>query len=376
MKGRRYQAGARKAYNETGPPREWEGTAMKTCFHMITSTLIFCLLDTGAMAETMDRYQIYPDGKATTKTHIKFPAWFKQTFFNLQEDLAEARQHGKRGVIVMLSQESCSTCKAFLKTTFSDPVVLPRVMANYDVIGMDIFSELEVVEPDGTPTVVKDFAEKESARLTPTILFFGVDDDLKLKIVGFYPPEKFQHVLDYIDRKLYSKISLRDYLRDKRIPSTAATKEITQDVALFGAPTYDLAAAQRGEKRPMLVVFERPDCNPCRRFHERVLALPEVRKSFPKFRAIQLDASDNNTKIVIPDGRQLTPQQWYGELQLSYDVAVVFFDEDGHEVMRLDAEIGKYRMAYTMDYVVDKGYLDEKQVLRWRKNQAMQQATE
>jgi len=92
-----------------------------------------------------------------------------------------------------------------------------------------------------------------------------------------------------------------------------------------------------------------------------------VRKRFAGFRAVQLDAADNRKKIITPDGRSITPKNWFNELQLSYDIAVVFFDENGNEVLRLDSEFGKVRMDFTMEYVLEKGYQEESQVLRWRK---------
>ncbi len=348
---------------------------MKTCYSLVLF-LVSALLSGNTTAEKMDNFQIYQNGKALTSTHIKFPAWFKNSFYDLREDLAEARKAGKRGIIVMLSQESCSTCLAFLKTTFSDPAVLKRVQQNYDVIGMNIFSDLEVIDPDGTVTTVKDYAEKRSAALTPTILFYGVEHVQLVKLVGFYPPEKFSHVLDYVDGSHYTTMQLSAYLRDKRIKTKTTRQDIIRNAALFNQQPYDMTTYKGGLVRPMLVVFETPNCNPCQRFHDRVLANNEVRKKLKDFYAIQLDASDNTTKVTVPDGRQLTPSQWYDELKLSYDVAMVFFNEQGREVLRHDAEIGKFRMAYTMDYVLQKGYLEEKQVLRWRKKKVQQQTAQ
>jgi thioredoxin-related protein len=263
-----------------------------------------------------------------------------------------------------------------LQTTFSDPAVIKRVKQHYDVIGMNIFSDLEVIDPDGTQTTVKDYAEQRSAWLTPTILFYGVEHVQLLKLVGFYPPEKFSHVLDYIDGSHYTTMQLSAYLRDKTINTKTARKAIIRDTTLFNKPPYDMTTYKGGLVRPMLVVFEAPDCNPCQRFHQRVLTNNAVRKKLQDLYAIQLDASDNTTSVIVPDGRQLTPKQWYDELKLSYDVAVVFFNEQGEEVLRLDAETGRYRMAYTMEYVLEKGYLEEKQVLRWRRKQVQQKTAQ
>ena len=348
---------------------------MKSYYQLPVILLVFGLANTSSYAEKMDTFRIYPDGNITTRTKIKFPTWFKTSFFDLREELTEARQAGKRGIIVMFSQERCSTCLAFIRATLGDPQVKERVMDNYYVIGMDIFSDLEVTDPNGSVTTVKDFAEQKAARLTPTILFYGIENAQLLKIIGFYPPEKFQHVLDYIDSRLYMEMRLSDYLRDKRIKSATTQKEVLRN-PFFTRPPIDLASSSNGVKRPTLVLFETPNCNPCRRFHTRVLTDVNVRRKLASFRAVQLDASDNSSEIVTPDGRRLTPKQWFKNLQLSYDVAVVFLDEQGKEVLRHDAEIGRLRMAFTMDYVLQKGYLKEQQVLRWRRQNLIKQAAE
>jgi len=375
MYGQRYRTNhqlARTCFNN----KNLFGENTMKIYYSVVLLLVSALFSGNSMAENMDNFQIYQNGRALTSTNIKFPAWFKHSFYDLREDLAEARKAGKRGIIIMLSQETCSTCLAFLKTTFSDPDVVKRVQQQYDVIGMNIFSNLEVIDPDGTVTTVKDYAEQRSAALTPTILFYGVEHVQLVKLVGFYPPEKFTHVLDYIDGTHYTSMQLSAYLRDKRIKTKTTRKGIIREVALFNQQPYDMTAYKGGLVRPMLVLFETPDCNPCQRFHDRVLAHDMVRTKLQDFYAIQLDASDNSTKVIIPDGRQLTPKQWYEELKLSYDVAVVFFNERGSEVLRHDAEIGQFRMAYTMEYVLKKGYLEEKQILRWRRKQVQQQTAQ
>jgi thioredoxin-related protein len=348
---------------------------MKNSLYVFTYLLVLVFAG-DVLAEKMDSFRIYQGDRVTTRSSVKFPDWFKHSFFDLQQDLAEARSAGKRGIIVMLSHDECSTCLAFLKTTFSDPAIIKRVTANYDVIGMNIFSNLQVIDPDGSPTVVKDFAENKSARLTPTLLFYGIENALLLKIVGFYPPEKFSHALDYIDGAHYTKVKLYQYLRDKKITTAKSENSIIRDNFIFNEPPYDLSVFKGGLVRPMLVMFETPDCSPCQRFHQRVLSFDAVRKKMSRFYAVQLDASDNTSKVTVPDGRQLTPKQWHDELNLTYDVATVFFDEHGREVLRHDGEIGRHRMAYTLDYVLDKGYRQEQQVLRWVRARAIRARAE
>ncbi len=334
-------------------------------FVLITSTMMS--FTAWADGNVMDKYQIGGHGEA----NVKYPAWFKESFLDLRDDLADAVKAGKRGVIVFLSQKNCNHCQAFIDTTLSDPVILDRVQKNYDVIALDIFNDLELTDIDGSIRSIKAFADAQRARLTPTLLFYGVEGSRLLKIIGFYPPAKFNQVLDYIDGGYYQRETLSQYLQKDRTGTEEKQRDITYDFTLFTRPPYMLDRTRFKGQRPLLVVFETPDCATCLRFHQWVLSAQEVRGLMSEFDAIQLNALDNTTKVMIPNGNYLTPRQWSEELQLAYDISIVFFDEDGKEVHRLDSETGRDRMSGSMQYVLEKSYQRHEQFLQWRKENAL-----
>jgi thioredoxin-related protein len=335
-------------------------------FAGILATLLACQSPT-VNADAMDSYRIGPHGKA----NVKYPNWFKESFFDLPQDLDDARKQGKRGVILFLGQKACNHCQAFIDTTFKDPATQSRVRKSYAVVGVDIFSDLELTDADGSVSAIKDFADIQAARLTPTLLFYSVDDGRVLKIVGLYPPEKFNQVLDYLEGEHYKQEKLGQYLR--RLSTTVAknSQGITLDPGLFAKPPHNLDRSNKKGQRPLLVMFETPGCNACARFHERVLSDPEIRKLMSDFDAVLLDASDSTGKITTPDGKSLSPLKWAEKLQLEYDVSVVFFDEEGKEVHRIDSEAGKDRVAGSMQYVLEKAYQRHEQFLRWRRENAI-----
>lgn len=334
-------------------------------FVLITTTLMS--ITAWADGDAMDKYQIGGHGEA----NVKYPAWFKESFLDLRDDLADARKAGKRGVIVFLSQKNCNHCQAFIDTTLSDPVIRNRVQKNYDVIALDIFNDLELTDIDGSVSSIKDFADTQRARVTPALLFYGVEGTRLLKIIGFYPPAKFSRTLDYIDSGAYQHETLSQYLQKERRGTVEKQPDINHDVTLFARPPYMLDRSHFKGQRPLLVVFEMPDCAPCLRFHQGVLSDQEVRHLMSEFDAIQLNSLDNTTKVMVPGGSYLTPRQWSEELQLAYDISVVFFDEDGKEVHRLDAETGRDRMSGSMQYVLEKSYQRHEQFLQWRKENAL-----
>jgi thioredoxin-related protein len=319
-----------------------------------------------ARADSMDGYRINSHGTAD----IRYPGWFKDSFLDLRDDLREARTAGKRGLMVLFSQKNCAHCQAFIDTTLSDPATRGRVQKHYDVISLDIFNDVEVTDIDGRQYSIRQFAETQRARLTPTLLFYGVENARLLKIIGFYPPEKFNRVLDYIDGEHYQREKLGHFLRRTSQAVAARNQEFEFDYSIFSRPPHLLDRHRVDQVRPLLVMFDRPDCKACRRFHQRVLGDEQVRKLLQKFVAVQLDATDDATRVIAPDGTQVTPRQWVDKLELAYEPALVFFDGQGREVHRLDAETGKDRMVGSMQYVLEKAYLRFEQFLRWRKENA------
>lgn len=320
----------------------------------------------GACAERMDSYRIAKRGTAD----LKHPEWFKHSFLDLRDDLSEARAAGKRGVIIFFSQSACQHCQAFLDTTLKEPDIRERLQKNYDIIGLDIFNDLEVTTVDAKKMAIKDFAQVEKARFTPTLVFYGVENERLMCIVGFYPPEKFRKVLDYIDGEYFKRETFSAYIQHI-MANTTTQQRLTVDHSLFAKPPYDLQRALA--KKPAMVIFDRGDCAACVRFRERVLGFEKVRELLGKYYAIHIDRTDNTTRLVDPKGRTITPQQWTQELELTYEPSVLFFDTNGDEVHRLDSEVGEYRVMGSMEYVLAQGYKQYSQYQRWRREQVIQE---
>jgi thioredoxin-related protein len=123
--------------------------------------------------------------------------------------------------------------------------------------------------------------------------------------------------------------------------------------------------------QPLLVVFEQPDCEACARFHRRVLGDKGVRRLIGEFEAVQLDAGDAQQGLITPAGERTTPAAWYRQLGLSYQPAVLFFDENGREVMRIDAETQRFRMEGSLQMVLEGAAAETAQLQRWRRDKAI-----
>lgn len=312
---------------------------------------------------------IQNDHLAADLTH---PDWFKDSFLDLRDDLQQATAAGKRGILVFFSTRTCSYCQVFLDTTFADPEIVERVQRHFDVIGLEVMSDLEVTDPQGGLHWAKDFAVREQALFTPTLVFYGAEGLPLLRLVGHQPPDRFRRILDYLEERQYETRTLRAYLHEQDAqPAPGGT--LTPEPGLFSPPPYLLDRRAPGG-RPLLVLFEQPDCQPCREFHRTVLQQVPIRTHLRAFEVVQLDLLDDRSPVLTPKGQRLTPRGWADQLQLIHAPALLFFDETGSEVLRLDAETGPYRLEGALQYVLEKAYLETPQFQHWRRQKSLEPA--
>lgn len=97
--------------------------------------------------------------------------WFRDTFKDMQDDLAEANDEGKR-FMVIIEQRGCIYCKKMHEEVFSDPAVKQLIEENFFVVQLNMFGDVEVVDFDGEAMAEKDAVGRWNALFTPTILFF------------------------------------------------------------------------------------------------------------------------------------------------------------------------------------------------------------
>jgi thioredoxin-related protein len=297
---------------------------------------------------------------------IENPAWFKHSFLDLRGDLADARKAGKLGIVLFVSAPRCSYCKAFLDFTFADPGIRRDLTKHFDVLGLEVIGDSEITDANGRTWTMKQFVVEEKAYVTPALIFLRHDGRRMLRIVGYYPPEKFRGVLDYLLEGHYEREPLGAFLARREAGTRTATGTLVRDPELFGAPPHVLDRRAAPAARLLLVLLERPGCDSCEQFHRKVLAAPTIRALVKRYEAIQLDTTDDRTRVVTPSGERLSPRQWAARLDVAYAPALVFFDERGQEVYRLDSELLRERTEGSLQLVLEKGYLDEPQLQRWR----------
>ncbi len=305
---------------------------------------------------------------------IRYPDWFKQSFLDLADDAAMAAEAGKQGLFVFFSTEGCSYCHLFIEQSLGDPALAERLQAHFDALGLEIFSDAELTDFDGEVTRVKEFALDEGVQFAPSLLFYDTAGMPLVKLTGYYGPERFGRILDYLVDGHHTRVGLREYLAS--VEGTDAAGDWTlPDDPLFVRPPYALGrSAVMPAQRPLLVLFEGADCERCPRFHQEVLGDDSIRSKLGGFDVVRLDAGDADTPVMTPGGERTTPQTWYAALGYTQLPALAFFAEDGRRVLDTDAVVLASRMHNSIGFVAEKAYEQGWTYQRYARSQALQRA--
>jgi len=300
---------------------------------------------------------------------IIHPQWFKQSFLDLKEDIVEAKEARKSGVIQFFGQPHCAYCNALINNDFGNKEIAQYTQKYFDVVVLDIYGDRTVTDLDGSELSERDFSTKRKAELTPTLDFYDTEDNLVFRLRGYYPPEKFKSALRYVVEKHYLTQSFRAYLTTAKTTHISALNEKTPK--LFEVPPYKLDRSHQVADKPLLVLFEKGDCKTCKQLHDSTLNQADVKKLVTQFNAIQLDMW-SDTPVVTPAGDKQTAVDWAEKLGLFFAPTIVFFDEAGNEIYRIDSVVKLRRLSGILHYILSGDYTEEPNYERWKvKQEAM-----
>ncbi len=77
----------------------------------------------------------------------------------------------------------------------------------------------------------------------------------------------------------------------------------------------------------------------------------EILKLLAHFESVQLDIA-SDTPLITPEGERTTSRAWADRLGLFYTPTLIFFNEQGKEIIRVDSVVGFYRLRKVLDYVL------------------------
>lgn len=284
----------------------------------------------------------------------EYPAWFKDSFLHLKEDIEEARKNGKR-VILMFTQDGCPYCSALVERNLSQREIEATMRQKFDVIAVNLWGDKELVGLDGRTYTEKSYSAAQKIQFTPSLVFFDEAGKTLLRLNGYVPPARLQAALDWVGGRHENTVAFRDFVAAREVPKQASGDMIKQDFFLKNATNLRRSGKAA---RPLAVFFEQKDCPDCEVLHRRVLADPETRDVIAKFDNVQLDMWSREL-ITTPEGKRMPVRDWVRRLGVNYAPGIVLFDADGKEVIRWESSFRVFHTLGMFDYVASKSYRKE-----------------
>jgi len=288
------------------------------------------------------------------------PPPFTETLLELPDDAAQAAKSGKR-LLLYFGQQGCPYCKELMQTSFTQKAIVDRIARHFVAIGFDLFGNREVTWFDGKVRSEKEFAKFLKVQFTPTVLLLNEKGDIIGRINGYYPPHRFAAALEYSAQRMEGRLGFAEHM--KAVPQTGASATLNDEP--FFMKSADLRRKPGG--KPLAVVFETRYCAPCYELHKEGFKRPNTRAAISKMDVAQLALSSRDT-ITTPDGRSTVAEAWSRELRIGYTPSVVFFDDKGKEVFRLEAYVRPFHFASSFEYVASGAYRKEPEFQRFLQN--------
>ena len=277
------------------------------------------------------------------------PTWFKESFLDFEEDIAEAAAQGKR-LVLYVYQSGCPYCNALVQHNFAQRDIAQTTQDYFDLVTINMWGDREVIQVGGQSFTEKTLAEALKVQFTPTLLFFNEAGKVVLRVNGYYPPDAFRAALEYARTHTNQSSSFNEFM--STLPSVNRESGSLHNEVFFVPPPFALSAR---DGRPLAVFFEQSHCLECDTFHQKVLSQPIVRSQAEKLTAVQLDLW-SDIPIVTPDGRSTTARKWARELDVGFAPTVVLFNASGAEVVRLEAAFQTFHTQGIFRYVLDQSY--------------------
>ena len=292
----------------------------------------------------------------------EYPAWFKQSFLDIKEDIQEATDTGKR-LVIFFYQDGCPYCNALVERNFSQKNIQEKAQQNFDIIAINMWGDRPVTHIDGKQYIEKTFAAALKVQFTPTVLFFNEQGKVVLRLNGYRSPQRFNLDLDYVAKHKERELNYRDFIKSN-MPAIKANKKLNKQNFFSKGPYSFSPKARSGNPRPFAIFFEQKDCPDCDRLHTKVIPDKELLKLIQQYDVAQLDMW-SKTPVITPSGEKMTAKEWARKLHIQFAPSIVVFNPQGKEIIRLEAFFKVFHIQGVLSYVLSEEYKKEPSFQRY-----------
>ena len=325
-------------------------------------TLMLCMLVVYSLSQAEEPQVVQTDALQSDMVnpgYIEKPAWFKESFLDLREDVEEATASKKR-VLLYFYQDGCPYCAKLLQDNLGQKKLADKTRKYFDVIAINMWGDKEVTDLKGQLTTEKKFAVKMKVMYTPTLVFLTEAGKVALRVNGYYAPNKYETALDYVHGHHERKISFRNYAR-KFLKQKTSGK--LHQPSFILKPPYNLKKLLSSSK-PLLILFEQKKCYACDELHTDIFKRKETLKQLKRFNVVRLDMWSKE-KIVNLQGKTSTARTLAKKLNIIHSPSFIFFDKAGKDIFRIDAYLKSFHTQSVLDYIASGAYIKQTNFQRY-----------
>lgn len=192
--------------------------------------------------------------------------FFAQTFGDLPEELADARESGKFGLMLFFEQEGCPYCERMMKTILNQPEVQDWYRERFVSIAVDINGDVELRDVDGITLPSKVFADHRRVKTTPTISFIDLSGaEIYRRVTMVSGGDEFLRMGEYVAGGHYTDTAWKDYVAQAGEARRPATVPLVHDFS-------ELRATADASGLNLLLAVTREGCPYCAQLRREILA--------------------------------------------------------------------------------------------------------
>jgi thioredoxin-related protein len=289
---------------------------------------------------------------------VNMPSWFSNSFLDLGEDIEELATNDKR-LLLFIHQPNCPYCHRFVTKVLEEQSTKDKILKNFAVVDINMFGDREVTDVDGESYTEKEFAKKYGVQFTPTVIFYDENAKQILRLNGYMNGEKFNVALDYVAAKEETQVAYKDYFVQKMNLKT--NKALIDEKDLF---TKSSNFIRSRESAPFVLFFESANCSDCLVLHNKLLKDKIARELLKRIDVFQVDLDSSNS-IVTPNRVIVKIKDWAKTLKITNSPTIIFFDNRGEEIIRIESMLKTFHFQSIVDYVVSGAYVNEKEFQRY-----------
>jgi thioredoxin-related protein len=138
--------------------------------------------------------------------------FFAPSLGDLQAEAQEARNAGKRAILVMFMWDDCPYCERMKANVLSLPAVQEHYRRQFAVLAVDTRGAIALTDFAGRQLTEREFTRAQGIKVTPTMVFYDFDGKPLVRFAGeIRDADEFMLLGDFVASGAYRTRSVAEF---------------------------------------------------------------------------------------------------------------------------------------------------------------------